>query len=656
MSPNVLVVDDSLTVRMDLQEAFEAAGIPATACATLAAARRALAEAAFGLVVMDVQLPDGNGVDFLEELRSEAATAKVPVLLLSTEAEVGDRVRGVRGGADDYVGKPYDRTFLLARAQELLRPKEEGTRETPLILVVDDSLSFREGLRAGLEAEGYSVLLAANGEEGLSLAAASRPDALLVDAGLPGIDGLTLVRRVRMDVALSRTPCLLLTASEGPGCEVKALEAGADTFIQKTEDIAILLGHLGVMLRGVETGRAFGKVPSLFGPKRILAVDDSNTFLQERADQVRQDGYDVILASSGSQALEVLEVQEVDCILLDLVMPGLSGEETCRRIKASPTWRDLPLVMLTAREDRDTMLQAFNVGADDYIPKSSDFEVIKARVRAQIRRKHFEDENRRIREELIQKEREALEARAARELAQARAVLLTALENANRELEAFSYSVSHDLQSPLRAIDGFSTILMKEYAHSLDDKGVGYLKRVKEGVQRMAQLVEALLRLSQISRAELNLGPVDLSGLVQSIAGDLQHGQPEREVTFRIQEGLQAEGDGPLIRAALENLLRNAWKYSGKRPHATIEFGSKPGEAVPTYFVKDDGAGFSMAQAAKLFAPFQRLHARSDFEGTGIGLATVLRIIRRHGGRIWAEAEVDVGATFYFTLQPVPVG
>ena len=200
-----------------------------------------------------------------------------------------------------------------------------------------------------------------------------------------------------------------------------------------------------------------------------------------------------ILARSGEEALELLAVQSVDCILLDLVMPGLGGQETCLRVKATPLLRDIPLVMVTAREDQQSMVEGLGAGADDFIPKSSDFEVLRARVRAQIRRKQFEDETRRIRKDLLAKELEATEARASRMLAETRAVLVDELERKNKELEAFSYSLSHDLRTPLRGIDGFSQILLDDYSDRLDDQGRDYLRRVRRGAQRMGALIEDML-------------------------------------------------------------------------------------------------------------------------------------------------------------------
>jgi PAS domain S-box-containing protein len=225
------------------------------------------------------------------------------------------------------------------------------------------------------------------------------------------------------------------------------------------------------------------------------------------------------------------------------------------------------------------------------------------------------------------------------------------LETANRELEAFSYSVSHDLRSPLQNIDSFSQILIEEHANRLGADGRDCVQRLRGGCQHMEEIIEALLALSNMARHELVPERVELSALAKSVADELKQKDPDRLVDWMIAEGLTAEGDPRLMRVVLENLLGNAWKFTAKRPRARIEFGALPqSNGTRTYFVRDDGAGFDMARAGDLFAPFKRLHDQSQFRGTGIGLATVQRVIRRHHGRIWAEGVVDQGATFCFTL------
>ena len=227
----------------------------------------------------------------------------------------------------------------------------------------------------------------------------------------------------------------------------------------------------------------------------------------------------------------------------------------------------------------------------------------------------------------------------------------TLLEAANQELEAFSYSVSHDLRAPLRSIDGFSQVLLEDYQNRLDETGRHYLSRIRKGTQRMGLLIDDLLKFSKTNRSDLTLTDCDLSGLSARVAGDLAHGDPGRGGTVSIQPGLRVQADPRLMQVVLENLLGNAWKFTAKREDPCIEVGEAvSAEGERAFFIKDNGAGFDMAHAAKLFHAFQRLHAVTDFEGTGIGLAIVQRIIHRHGGRVWAQAEPGHGATFLFTL------
>jgi DNA-binding response OmpR family regulator len=646
----VLIVDDSLTVRMDLAEAFTEAGFLALPCATIGEARATLARQAVAVAVLDVQLPDGDGVDLLKELRAGAGGRDLVVLMLSHEAEIKDRVRGLATGADEYVGKPYENAYIVAKANDLLRARRPGSPQAPAILVIDDSATYRETLGEALAAAGYTVISAATGEAGLTMAADRRPQAVMVDGMLPGIDGATVIRRLRLDNALRGLPCILLTAADDERAELTALDAGADAFVRKEEALDVILARLVAVLRRAE-GRLAGSARSMLGPKKILAVDDSSTYLHELAGELRGEGYDVVLARAGEDAIDLLRVQAVDCILLDLVMPGLGGTETCRQLKTTPGVRDIPLVMLTAHDDRAAMIAGLGAGADDYIAKASDFQVLKARVRAQIRRKEFEDENRRIRDELVRRELETAEARAAQELAEARAVLVRELERKNRELEAFSYSVSHDLRAPLRGINGISKILLEDYQGSLDATAQDYLKRICAAAKRMSEIIDDMLHLARVGQTVLAITRIDFTALVREVLAELQHRDPGRVVALRIADGMALDADPGLIRIVLDNLLGNAWKFSGRNPAAAITVDcDAAATGGPVFRIRDNGAGFDMAHAEKLFTPFRRLHTANEFPGTGIGLATVHRIIERHGGRIWAESAKGEGACFLFTL------
>jgi light-regulated signal transduction histidine kinase (bacteriophytochrome) len=224
------------------------------------------------------------------------------------------------------------------------------------------------------------------------------------------------------------------------------------------------------------------------------------------------------------------------------------------------------------------------------------------------------------------------------------------LEASNKELEAFSYSVSHDLRAPLRSITGFSNVLLEDYIDKLDAEGKSYLKKISDSGELMGQLIDDLLKLSRVTRTDLTMEKLDLSVMAQKIVTDLAKDEPKRDVKVTIAPNMSANGDKNLLGLVLQNLLGNAWKYTSKTAEPRIEIGIVEQTGKQAYFVRDNGVGFDMTYANKLFQPFQRLHKATEFAGTGIGLATVQRIIRRHGGEVWAEAKVGEGATFYFTL------
>jgi len=291
---------------------------------------------------------------------------------------------------------------------------------------------------------------------------------------------------------------------------------------------------------------------------------------------------------------------------------------------------------------QDYSVRAPKLGADELGALTDAFNQMLGRIAEQKGelQRYAADLERRVEERTheLQERNESLRRNAAELLA------------ANTELDAFAYSVSHDLRAPLRSIDGFSQILLEDYSEKLDEAGRESLQRVRAASQRMGTLIDDLLKLARVTRAEIRTEDVDLSGMAREIVADLQRTTPERQVEFEIAPGLKARGDTRLLRVALDNLLRNSWKYTAKQPAPRVEFRSADANGGRTFMVRDNGAGFDMKYADKLFGVFQRLHSAADFEGTGIGLATVRRIINRHGGRIWAEGAVDRGATFYFTL------
>ncbi len=661
MIAKTLIVDDSLTVRMDLAEAFAAAGIPTVLAANAEQMRAVLAREKVSLVILDVVLPDADGIELMAEIRALSGSASPPILLLSTEAEVRDRIRGLQTGADDYVGKPYDTGYVIARARALISAGAEPERS--MILVIDDSSTFREGLKRSLEESDYLVTTATSGEEGLKLAASLRPAAILVDSVMPGIDGATLIRRVRLDAALRGTPCVLLTASEGQDAELRALDAGADAFVRK-EDAGVILARLQAVLRSATAKPA--PAASLLDPKRILAVDDSSTYLSELSSVLRAEGYEVVAARSGKAALEMLAAQSVDCILLDLVMPDLDGVETCRRIKASPIFRDIPLILLTARDDRGAMIEGLSTGADDFITKSSEFEVLAARVRAQLRRKQFEDEHRHTREQLLRSELEATEARAARELAETRARMVEALEQKNLEPSA-AYA---DLQQALSRLVQSAKLaslgeLVAGVAHEINNplafvishlqtvrSSVGQLEplppdpgrakhweRAQErlgemagGLERIRELVLKLRTFSRLDEGERKV--VSVRECVESVLMILGHRTRDRiDVETSFEEPAQLDCYPSLLNQALMNLIANAIDAidAASTPGKLGIFGGGVGDSYVLRIV-DSGCGIPDELRERVFDPF--FTTKDIGQGTGLGLSITYSIVKKHGGNL----------------------
>ena len=377
----------------------------------------------------------------------------------------------------------------------------------------------------------------------------------------------------------------------------------------------------------------------------ILLVDDQPANLVALEAMLQGLGQNLIKAESGREALKWLLTHECAVILLDVKMPEMDGFETATLIRQRDKSRHTPILFLTAADNSQThAVRGYAVGAVDYLVKPVVPEFVRSKVAVFVELAKKSELLRRQTQLLVESEQAALE------LAETRAELVRDLEHKNRELESFSYAVSHDLRAPLRRIDSFSRAVLESQGERLDEQGRHYLERVREASQHMSQLIDDVLYLSRVTRADLRDHEVDLSALATLILSRLQESEPARKVEIKVRPGVIVTGDGQLLRIALENLLENAWKFTSKQPEPRIEFGVTQASGEPTYFVRDNGAGFDMTYADRLFGPFQRLHPQGEFAGSGIGLATVQRIIHRHGGQVWAEGLVGQGATFQFTL------
>jgi len=457
-----------------------------------------------------------------------------------------------------------------------------------------------------------------------------------------------VIRRIRLDPALRDTPCLLMTAADDYATEVQMLEAGADAFVRKQQDLAVVLAKLAAVLRQSAEQLPFAAGAGLPGPGRVLAVAADRSRLTMLAEALHDDGYDIVSAANAADGLQLLAAQPVDCIVLG--QAGDDGRETCRLIKEVPKIGETPLVM-TGEHDEE-MLACLAAGADDYVRSADGPEALRAHVRTQIRRKQSHDESRRIREELMRRELDSAGERAARQLAETQAAMVEELEWRNRELEAFSGSVSHDLRGPLQIISSFAEAMLDDGEEPLSAQAQHRVRRIHAAAGRMADLVESLLILARASRGELRRGRFDLTAIAGQVIKEVEAHEPARHVAFTVHPAMTADADEGLVRVILENLINNAFKFTRNAERPVIEVGWTGAGPNARYFVRDNGAGFPSGKSAELFRPFARLHSAEDFPGTGIGLTTVSRAVERHGGEIWAEGEDGLGATFWFTLPP----
>jgi len=412
----------------------------------------------------------------------------------------------------------------------------------------------------------------------------------------------------------------------------------------------------------------------------VLIVDDKPENLYLLRTLLGAKGYEVTEAMNGEQALVSARQTLPDLIVSDILMPVMDGFALCRAWKADEQFKLIPFVFYTATytEAKDKEF-ALNLGADLFLVKPQEIHVFLHEIEKVLAIEGTQDRSkvhpvevkevdfyrqynvRLVRkledkvEEIAQKNRALATKELALYEANARLEKRVAqrtreLEAVNKEMEAFNYSVSHDLRAPLRRIDGFSQALHEEYAAQLGEHGQDYLQRICRAVGHMGELIDGMLELSRLNHSELVRESVNLSVLAEAEITRLREAEPDRKVEVYIRPDIVVEGDRRLLGIVFNNLLSNAWKFTAKTTQAYIEFGVTERESEAAYFITDNGAGFDMQHAEKLFGAFQRLHAIEEFPGIGIGLASVARSIHRHGGRVWAEGEIDKGATFYFVL------
>jgi signal transduction histidine kinase len=407
-------------------------------------------------------------------------------------------------------------------------------------------------------------------------------------------------------------------------------------------------------------------------PVEILIAEDSPTQAKRLRYILEQQGFQVTHAGNGRQALEAAMLRKPTLVISDVVMPEMDGYELCRRIKADPTLSDTPVILVTTLSDPADVIRGLECRADNFILKPYEERYLVGRVQFVLLnremhrmepggmgveiffngQRHFITADRleilnlllSTYDAAIQRNKELI--RTQEELRR----LNEKMEAANNELESFSYSVSHDLRAPLRHISGFAGMLGRSAGGKLEPREQGFLATITKSAAQMSRLIDDLLDFSRMGRTELRRSVIDLNAMVQEIIHNLEPETKDRKIQWKIDPLPQVRADPAMMRQVLTNLLANAVKYSRPREVAEITVGGQDSPQETMLFVRDNGVGFDMQHAEKLFGVFQRLHTVQEFEGTGIGLANVRRIIARHGGRTWAEGKVGEGATFSFTL------
>jgi len=507
------------------------------------------------------------------------------------------------------------------------------------ILIVDDELQNRKLLEILLEHAGYRTRTANDGEDALASIAQHTPDLILLDVMMPGMDGNQVASRLKADPATSHIPIIMVTALTDRSARLASLNCGAEDFLTKPVDRAELTLRVRNLLRLKE----FSDV--LQNQGRILEEQvQMRTAELQRFRTAMDTTADAIFLTCRS-TMHFVEFNAAACTMLgytreELFQAGPLSLSTISLERAKHAYDETiagrgenELSEIQLRRKDGSPLQ---VEIDRQALRSGDDWIIVSVARDITERKQAQQE--------ISSLNAELEARVLQRTAQ--------LQAANQELEAFSYSVSHDLRAPLSTINGFSSLLGREIGPSGgSERSKRYLARICAGAVQMGDLIDAMLSLAQVSRSILRCDRVDLSAAAETLLSAYREREPDRLVQLDIAPGLVAQGDPRLLLQMLDNLLENAWKFSSRQPLSLITLRCQNGpDGEYEYAIRDNGAGFDMAYAEKLFSPFQRMHSLSEFSGHGIGLATVHKIVTRHGGRIRAESALGQGTTFYFTL------
>ena len=562
-----------------------------------------------------------------------------------------------------------------------------------LILIVEDSATQAIRLQFVLEQEGFKTVIASSGEAALDEINRQLPSLIVVDYHLPGIQGDELCRQIHMDLTTRGIPLLMLTADETSAAELHGLESGADDFVSKSEDMGILLLRVHNLLRKSRRELGNGEVGrSLFRRARILVIDDSSTYRQSLTQELTDEGCDVTTATSGREGLAALSSKDFDCVMVDMVMPGMDGVAVCKELTARRADDAAPLVvlMLSAHEDKENVALALEAGADDFVGKSTGMNVLRARLRALLRRKFLLEQNQRIMDEIRVREMETLRAKAEKEAVEARAALAEGLAKANGDLEAanaelqqeirrraaaeqqsraardvaeaanraktvFLANMSHELRTPLNAIIGFSELALSVLTEPDRENYGGFFDDISESAHHLLRVISDILDVSrvEVGKVILRESDIQIGEIVQSVRRLIDHVLTRKHQTLShgSAEGLpRLRGDARLLKQILLNLVSNAAKFSPDG--GGIRVTTEVVQGCITITVEDDGIGIAPDDMAMVMQPFgQAENAISPKqEGTGLGLPLAKGLVELHGGTLSLDSVVGQGTRVTVTF------
>jgi two-component system NtrC family sensor kinase len=552
------------------------------------------------------------------------------------------------------------------------------TDEQQLILIVEDSATQALRLQHVLESEGFATVCAFSGEEALEEMNRSLPNLIIVDYHLPGIQGDELCRQIHMDLTTRSIPILILTADETQATELHGLESGADDFVSKSEDVEILLLRVHNLLRKSRHESAVLDVArSLFRRARVLIIDDSNTYRESLAQELREEGCEVTQVSSGPDGLKRVAESDYDCVMVDMVMPDMDGIAFCKELALRRSGTEPPIVvlMLSAYENKENVTRALEAGADDFVGKSTEMSVLRARLRALLRRKFLQEQNQRIIEEFKVREMEALRAKAEKEAAEARAALAEGLARANRELEEANQKlretqvhliqsekmaslgqlvagIAHEINNPLSfalsnvfSIENWLTGVLAEAAECLSPEMANRLEKAKarivdtgQGLERVRELVVKLRTFSRLDEGEFK--SIDVTEAIESVLLFLRHKMTDRiEVVRDFLPDSELACFAGQLNQVLMNVIANAVDAIADKGTVTVRTGIK--DDMFMIAVRDSGYGIPKENLERIFDPF--FTTKPVGQGTGLGLAISYKIVQAHQGRIEVDSEPGCG-------------